>query len=160
MLSAAMLASGVQAADTEPCAKDMVCASAPETVVKALQDAGYKALLSKSETTGNPMIESSANGYNYNIFFYECEERKSCASLLFGISFTAEDSNTPQLANEWNKKMRFMQMAVDDDKVLHVNYDITTKGGLNQKNFADVVDWWSSMLAELRKFFDAHPSKK
>lgn len=157
---AVLFTGAAHATDKDPCGKDMVCASAPQTVVEALQKAGYKAMLSKSETTGNPMIESAANGYNFNIFFYECEEKMSCASLQFGISFDAEDSNTPVLANEWNSKMRFTQMAVDKDKVLSVNYDVSTLGGLNQKNFTDVVEWWALMLGQLHKFFDEHPGKK
>jgi hypothetical protein len=160
VLGAVLLAGAAQATDKEPCGKGLVCASAPETVVEALQKAGYKAVLSKSETTGNPMVESAANGYDFNIFFYECEEKKSCASLQFGISFKPEDSNTPALANEWNRRMRFMQMAADENKVLSVNYDLSTIGGLNQKNFADVIEWWAFMLGQLHKFFDEHPNEK
>lgn len=160
VLATALLAGVAQAADREPCGKGLVCASAPETVVEALRKAGYKAVLSQSETTGNPMVESAANGYDFNIFFYECEEKKSCASLQFGISFSPEEGNTPELANEWNRRMRFMQMAVDANKVLSVNYDLSTIGGLNQKNFADVAEWWASMLGQLHKFFDEHPGEQ
>lgn len=160
VLATMLLAGAAQATDKELCGKGLVCASAPETVVEALQKAGYKAVLSKSETTGNPMVESAANGYDFNIFFYECEEKKNCASLQFGISFSPEEGNTPALANEWNRRMRFMQMAVDDNKILSVNYDLSTIGGLNQKNFADVIEWWASMLAQLHRFFDEHPGAK
>ncbi len=157
-MAAALLAASAQAADKEPCAPGLVCASAPQTVVDALQKGGYKAVLTKSDTTGNPMIDSAASGYNYNIFFYECEEKKNCASLQFSIAFAGEDANTPELANNWNKKMRFMQMSVDEHKVLSVSYDLSTIGGLNQKNFADVAEWWAYMLGELHKFFDEHPT--
>jgi hypothetical protein len=160
VLGAVFMAGAAHATDKDPCGKDMVCASAPETVVAALQKAGYKAVLSKSDTTGNPMVESAASGYDYNIFFYECEEKKSCASLQFGISFSPDDTNTPELANLWNRRMRFMQMAVDDQKILSVNYDLSTIGGINQKNFADVIEWWAFMLNELHKFFDEHPEQK
>ncbi len=156
---AALMAGSAQAADKESCAAAMICASAPQSVVDALQKAGYKAVLTNSETTGNPMIESAANGYNFHIFFYECEEKKNCASLQFSIAFAGEEANTPQLANMWNKKMRFMQMSVDDQKVLSVSYDLSTIGGLNQKNFADVAEWWVYMLGELNKFFKEHPAE-
>jgi hypothetical protein len=49
---------------------------------------------------------------------------------------------------------------VDDSRILSVNYDLSTIGGLNQKNFADVVEWWASMLGQLHKFFDEHPGEK
>ncbi|MCW2350530.1 YbjN domain-containing protein [Sphingobium sp. B12D2B] len=148
-----MMTAPAHAADEEPCGKGLVCANAPETVVKAIQDAGYKASLSKSESSGNPMITSAASGYNFNIYFYECEDGKNCASLHFSTSFVDDGKNTPELANLWNRKNRFSQMAVDEDGSLDLTYDVTTYGGLTQRNFADVVDWWQTMLGALNSFF-------
>lgn len=71
------------AADTEPCGANLVCASDPQSVVQALQAEGYKAALGKSSQTGNPKIESAASGYNYTIYFYECEQGRQCGSLQF-----------------------------------------------------------------------------
>ncbi len=45
VLGAVLLAGAARATDKEPCGKGLVCASAPETVVEALQKAGYKAAL-------------------------------------------------------------------------------------------------------------------
>lgn len=148
------------AADGDPCGAAMVCASKPQSVVEALQSAGYKAVLSKSKSTGNPMIESAASGYNYSIFFYECEENAQCGSLQFQISFEDDGGNTPELANKWNKDKRFSQMSVWDDNSLALAYDVSTVGGLNQKNFADVIDWWAVMLGEAGKFFKENPAPK
>ncbi|WP_336971739.1 YbjN domain-containing protein [Sphingobium aromaticiconvertens] len=156
-----MVSGTALANDGDPCGAKMVCASSPQSVVEAIKEAGYKAVLSKSKTTGNPMIESAANGYDYSLFFYECEEAKQCGSLQFMISFADDGTNTPELANLWNKEKRFSQMAVTDDKSLAFSYDISTIGGLNQKNFADVVDWWALMLGEVSQFFKAQaPQKK
>jgi hypothetical protein len=149
-----------QAADKEACGKDLVCASAPQTIVAALQKAGYKASLSKSKSTGNPMIESAAAGYDYRIFFYECEDNAHCASIQFAISFADDGTNTPELANLWNKDKRFSQMSVDEDKSLNFSYDVTTYGGLNQRNFADVIDWWATMLGQVSQFFKQQPPAK
>lgn len=143
------------AADPAPCGPGMVCASNPSSIVKALQAAGYQAALGKSEKTGNPKIDSAASGYKFAIFFYECEQNVKCGSLQFLISFSDDATNTPDLANKWNKEKRFIQMSVDDDKSLGASMDVATIGGLNQKNFADVLDWWSTMLGELNKFFKA-----
>ena len=149
----AVAAVPAQAADEEPCGKGLVCANAPETVVKAIQDAGFKASLSKSESTGNPMITSAASGYDFRVYFYECEDGKNCASLHFSTSFADDGKNTPELANLWNRERRFSQMAVDEDGSLALTYDVTTYGGLTQLNFADVVDWWQTMLGALNAFF-------
>lgn len=159
-VAAAACAAPAFALDEEPCGKAMVCASDPQSIVKAVQAAGYKAMLTKSGTTGNPMIESAANGYNYSIFFYECEDGKKCGSIQFQISFEDDGANTLELANKWNSGKRFSQMAIADDKSLVVTYDVATIGGLNQKNFADVIDWWTLMLGELSKFFKENPAPK
>jgi hypothetical protein len=134
------------------CGAKMVCASDPQTVVSALQTAGYKAQLG-TDGEGDPKIDSSASGYNFTVYFYNCKDHKACSSLRFLVSFENDGTNTPELANKWNKAKRFSQMSVEDDGSLDFAYDVTTTGGLNQTNFADVIDWWQTMLAEARKFF-------
>lgn len=154
-----MMAGAADAATpTTDCAANMVSASRSQSVVDALQAAGYKAALTKSKSTGNPMIESAASGYNFTIYFYGCEEMKDCNSLQFGINFADDGGNTVELANKWNQSKRFIQMSLADDKTLDVSYDVSTIGGLSQENFADVVDWWSVMLGELSKFFKENPA--
>ncbi|MBT2185748.1 YbjN domain-containing protein [Sphingobium nicotianae] len=161
VLAAGLATASAGAADTEPCAKAMVCASSPQTVVDALQAAGYKGVLSKSKS-GNPMIESAASGYKFWIYFYECEKGAACASIQFNITFNDDDgANSAELANLWNKDKRFSQMSFDpSDRSLSFSYDVTTLGGLNQKNFADVIDWWATMLGQLGRFFKEHPAGK
>ncbi len=132
----------------------MVCASSPATIVQAIQNAGYKAEMGKSDQ-GNPMIISGSSGTKWVLFFYDCEQNKQCASVQFSVSFKADDRHTADLANKWNSKKRVGQMAVLDDKSLAMRYDLSTIGGLNQINFKDDVDWWVSTVDEMNKFFDA-----
>ena len=133
------------------CPSGLLCAADPQGIVAALQAEGYQAKL-LSDSLGDPMIASSASGYDYNIEFYGCEDHKACTSLRFIIWFKDDGTNTPQLANGWNKRKRFIQMAAQDDGRLTVAYDVSTLGGLNKANFADVVDWWQSMLGEVRTY--------
>lgn len=142
------------------CAKDMVCAASPETVVSALQAAGYRAKLTRDEKTKAPQIASAANGYNFDIYFYGCKEGENCNSLSFWITFSKDPINSVNLANEWNSDKRFSAMSYDPkDGSLAITYDVSTVGGLNQDNFADVIDWWSSIMGQARKFFDQHPAE-
>lgn len=154
-LAALVIGSGVVpavAADTAPCGKGLVCASVPAGVAEAIGAAGYKAQLG-TDDLGDPRIKSAANGYDFNIFFYDCDKGKACAGLQFQISFADDGKNTLALANEWNRKKRFAQMSIEPDKTLRVSYDVTTKGGMTAANFADVVDWWAVMMGELRVYF-------
>lgn len=150
--TATMLAGTASAQDRDPCGASLVCASNPETVVAALHKAGYEAKLS-ADNVGDPMIESKA-GYRFDIYFYGCEAKKNCDSLRFEIIFEKAPENTPALANKWNAGKRFIYLAAKDDGRLTAAYDLATIGGVNQRNFADVLDWWNSMLEELGQFFD------
>lgn len=143
---------GVSAKDDAPCAKGMVCASAPETVVKALQDAGYKAKLT-ADREGDPMVSSAAAGYDFDVLFYGCENKKRCDSIQFYLGFSKGEENTPAYANKWNVTNRFVQMAAHPDKTLSLQYDMSTIGGVNAANFADALDWWAYQLGVARTFF-------
>ncbi|HEX7820260.1 MAG TPA: YbjN domain-containing protein [Sphingobium sp.] len=81
-----------------------------------------------------------------------------CGSLQLQLFFADDGKNTPALANKWNNAKRFLQMSVDNDKSLAVAMDVAMIGGLNQKNFVDVLDWWATMLDELNKFFKEESS--
>jgi len=157
-LAAFVISGPARAAD---CPASLVCASNPAGIVSSLQAQGYKAVLGKSDSTGNPKISSAASGYDYTIFFYGCEKGTNCTSLGFSITFADDGTNSADLANEWNSDKRFSAMSFDkSDKSLMLTYDVSTIGGLNQVNFADVVDWWQTMLGQARTFFNAHPAPK
>ena len=143
---------GAQAKDTDACGTDMVCASDPQTVVDALQREGYRAKLDK-DNSGDPMISSAATGYNFDIFFYGCEEKKQCDSLQFSVTFDSDKTDTPKLANEWNVGNRFGKAAINDKNQFQLRYDVATIGGLNKTNFKDSLDWWSAVLGDLKVFF-------
>lgn len=160
-LAAATSLISAQARAAESCPAALICASNPQGVVASLQAQGFKAALGRSDSTGNPKITSAAAGYDFTIFFYGCEKGANCTSLGFSITFSDDGTNSEALANEWNKDKRFSAMSFDEsDKTLMMTYDVTTVGGLNQVNFADVVDWWQTMLGQARAFFDAHPAPK
>ena len=138
----------------EDCPSSYICASRPEGIVATLQALGYKAMLGKSETTGNPRIESSSSGYDYEIFFYGCENGANCNSLGFMSTFEKDAGNSASLANDWNREKRFSVMSYDPrDGTISISYDLTTVGGLNQVNFSDAVAWWDAMLGQARIFF-------
>lgn len=139
-------------AATAACPANTVCAADPQTVVAALTAAGYKAKLSK-DNLGDPMVESAASSYNFDVLFYGCEGGKDCTSLQFRAAWSADDKYTPAYSNKWNSVKRFTQMSVKDDKTMALSYDLTTAGGMNQANFADAVDWWQVMLGQTSKFF-------
>jgi hypothetical protein len=153
------LSTAARAEDTEKCPTALICASDPATIVVALQEAGYKAKLEK-DAMGDPMIASSASGYDFNVYFYGCKSAARCDSLQFQVSFEKDGANTPELANKWNSTKRFGQAAISEKGSFVLGYDISTVGGVNSKNFADIVDWWQVSLSNLRTLFRDNPPPK
>lgn len=151
-LSALCLAAPASAEDTAPCGTGLVCASNPATVTAAMDKAKLAPKLGK-DTDGDPMIESDASVYHFEVYFYGCKDHRSCDSLRFEALFEKAPENTPEFVNKWNSKKRFLQAYVRGDGQLGVAYDLATIGGLNQTNFTDVLDWWQSQLSELATFF-------
>lgn len=146
-----LFAGAAQAQDKQPCVIDMVCASNPDSVVAALKAAELEPRLAR-DNGGDPIIEVES-GYRYDVAFYGCTEGRDCDSLRFQVLFRKGPENTAELANKWNSSKRFVQMSVRADGMLAATYDVPTIGGLNKRNFADVLDWWDTMLDELSDFF-------
>lgn len=151
--------SAAQAKDDKPCPSGSICASKPETIVAALQAAGYKAQLTK-DNEGDPSVTSAAAGYTYDVLFYGCENHVRCDSLQFRLTFSPYENHTPDLANLWNRDKRLLKAEARADKRMVFNYDLSTVGGLNQANFTDTAEWWALMLGEIDKFFREHPAGK
>jgi Putative bacterial sensory transduction regulator len=153
--AALLLAPGVAPAqDRAPCGPDLVCASDPDTVMHAMEKAGLKPTRS-ADNEGDPVISSEEAAYPFDVYFYGCEQHKHCDSLRFQVTFRKDADNTAALANKWNLGKRFLQASVPADGRFVVAYDVGTIGGVNQRNFADTLDWWQSMLGELGDFFAA-----
>lgn len=140
------------AQDRAACGAGLVCASDPDSVMRAMEKAGLKPKKSV-DNDGDPMIESEDASYHFDVYFYGCEQHKNCDSLRFQVAFKKEPENTLALANKWNASKRFLQASVPDDGRFVVAYDVATIGGVTERNFADVLDWWQSMLGELGEFF-------
>lgn len=147
------LAAPAIAQDRAACGAGLVCASDPATVIAAMAKANLKPKLSK-DGEGDPMIESAHSAaYQFEVYFYGCEKAKNCDSLRFQVLFDKEEGANAVLANKWNAGHRFVHAAVKDDGRFTLSYDVPTIGGMNARNFADVLDWWSSMLGEAGDFF-------
>lgn len=152
-LCAAVLASSpVAAKDAEPCAKDLICASAPTGVAAQMMRAGYQALLFK-DGEGDPAVESAAGGYKFYVYFYGCENHTQCDSLQFYMSFAADPAHGSAAVDRWNRSKRFGQAALTKTGAFRVSYDLSTIGGVNQRNFGDVLEWWTSLIGGMDKFF-------
>ena len=150
---------GIMAAGRAQAADKMLDLSSPKTFAAALNDAGYKAVL-KQNKRGEPYILSSTSGNDFTVEFYGCKEQSACTSYQLTSWYKPDPIFSIALANEWNDTKRFLKVSIDKDGNLYEYMDFSAIGLVSQAHFADIVDWYKVMDAELAKFIDSkRPAK-
>lgn len=122
-------------------------ANQPESVAKALQDLGYQARMD-TDAQGDPVIHSSVSGDRFNIRFYLCKNGKDCEGLHFSAGWDMDNGFDMERINKWNLERLVGKAHLDSESDPILEMYVTTKGGLNEANFADVVDWWRVAMGE------------
>ncbi len=132
----------------------MVTAKNPQSVVSALQNAGYKAELTK-DGTGDPLIRSSSGGSSFAVFFFGCTKNIDCATIQFFAGYT-DKKPTISLMNDWNSKKRFGRAYVTDTGAARIEMDVDLDdGGLSAKLFEDNVEFWVVTMSAFEKHIGA-----
>ncbi|NBC36355.1 hypothetical protein GTZ99_07260 [Novosphingobium sp. FSY-8] len=123
-------------------------ASNPDSVVAALQRAGYRADFSR-DSGGDPMITSASSGKTFIIFFYGCDSGNACKSIQFYAGFPGARNASFEALNTWNAKRRFGRAYRADNGAARVEMDIQlTNGGISDALFTDNLDLWTSLMAK------------
>jgi len=152
VLTAAVMtaALSVGAAHAQSIDKDGM--TGPE-VAAWLQKAGYKAELTKDET-GDPLIDSAAEGHKFKVYFYDCNAAKRCKALQFSAGFDLKTPLKLEKANEWNRKNRYLKAYLDDDGDPYVQYDVNVNAGRTIPGLDDDFGVWTGMLGDFTDFID------
>ena len=134
-----------------PAGAQMVKGQDPQSVVKAMQAAGYQAKLG-TDKVGDPLITSGANGTAFQVFFYNCTNHKACATVQFNVGYDLDKPIALAAINEWNSSQRFGRAYLDKegDPILQMDVDLDD-GGLSQALFADNLEFWTSVLGAFEK---------
>ena len=139
------------AAQAVPASAQMVRAQDPQTLVKALQDAGYSAKLG-TDRVGDPMITSGVSGTTFQIYFYNCTQNKDCATVQFHSGYDLRNPVDLPKINEWNRTKRFARAFLDkeNDPILEMDVDLDD-GGLSPALFIDDIEFWASLLGDFER---------
>ncbi len=122
----------------------------PQSVVKALQDAGYKAELTK-DSAGDPLIHSASGGARFSIFFYGCENGTGCGEIQFYAGWT--DKISLERINQWNRTHRFGRAYLDDKGEVNIEYDINLEqASIGGALFRNDLDLWTRLMARFQAF--------
>ncbi|OYY90745.1 MAG: hypothetical protein B7Y45_06035 [Sphingomonas sp. 28-66-16] len=146
-MTALVLATLTGAANAQDVLIDL---STPEQVASALQGAGYKAEMKKNDE-GAFYILSAANGSGFTVDMTDCKALK-CNGLSIQSYYEAEPLFTNAMVNDWNQNNRFLKVSLNEKGQLREWFDIDTLGKLTKANFADLIDWYVTMDANLARF--------
>ena len=134
-----------------PAQAQQVSAARPDSLVKALQGAGYSAKLEK-DSTGDPLIKSAVNGHPFRVIFYGCKSNKDCATITFAAGFDKKGATSLDSINDWNRKNRFGRAYLDDegDPILGMDIDLDD-GGVSTALFTDNLEFWTAVNGAFQK---------
>ncbi|SFJ98171.1 Putative sensory transduction regulator [Sphingomonas sp. NFR04] len=141
-------------------AQAQVKSTDPQSVAKALQDAGYKAELSK-DSDGDPIIRSGAQGYKFTIFFMSCDKGRNCGDLQFYAGWT--DKLSPERANAWTQKHRFARVYSDEKGEAAIEYDLNFEDQpMTTVLFRKNLELWDSLVGSFADYVNesSEASKK
>lgn len=137
-----------------PAAAQSVSAHYPETIVDALRDAGYKAVLTVDDV-GDPKISSAASGVSYSIWFYGCDDENArCTDVQFVAGFDLSTPFDPGPINDWNRSNTIGQAYLDEDGDPYVQHYVVALDGLSRQGFDLLLRRWEIALSDFRALID------
>ncbi len=129
-----------------------VSAQDPRSVATAMQNAGYKAELTK-DPTGDPLINSSSSGSSFAIYFYNCTSNRDCRTIQFSSAYSNDNGGTVTRMNDWNNSNRFGRAYVTAKGTTRVEMDLDLDdGGMSKLLFEDNVEYWVALMAKFEKY--------
>lgn len=135
-------------------AQDMVNANDPERVADLIRDIGYRANIGE-DSVGDPLISSSAHGYDFDVFFHGCDEDGlDCRSLRFYTRFDMVDGISLTRVHEYNLEKRWVKVYTNDESDPVVEMDYNLYGGVSVENFNDTFDWWLIQMEDFIEYIE------
>jgi hypothetical protein len=152
-LAAASMAAQAPAATT-PAAPGKVSIADPNSLVAALQKAGYKAKLTYEE--GKPEIESSAAGATFYLYFQNCEAKEGCEDIMVQSAYdVAKDAVSLETINKFNRDNRWARVYLDDEADPVIEFDLVFAGKqLDEDTFIESIKAWDDVLGRFHKAID------
>ena len=128
----------------------LVNAEEPAAIAAMLQAEGFGATLG-TDDYGDPYVESAAEGLNFQIYFYGCENGAACREIQYHAGFNLDVPLSSEQLNEWNRGWRFGRLYNDDEGDPHLEYDVTLSGGVSAENLSDTFEVWRDTLSAFKE---------
>ena len=139
---------GLSAAAQPPSAErvrgGMFDASDAAGIARFMEKTGYRVEL-RADTKGDPVIQGRISRSDYLIQFYECEGGQTCNSIQFMTQAQRPASLTPDAANAFNARWRYVRITYDAAQV-KMQMDVNLDAGVTADNFEDTLDIWKQLV--------------
>jgi hypothetical protein len=122
----------------------MFDASDPSGIVRFMEKTGYRVELA-TDTRGDPVISGRISRTDYLIQFYECEGGQFCNSVQFVASSPKPAALTPETANAFNARWRYVRLTWDGVQI-KLQMDVNLDAGVTADNLEDTLDIWKQLI--------------
>jgi len=148
-----ILAAAIALAPLGASAQSLVDATDVDIISALIQEEGYRAVVG-TDGVGDPMITSSANGFEFDVYFYGCEDGENCRDIQFSAVFDMEDGMSLTSAQDFNLEKRWAKVYLDEESDPRLEMDVNMYGGVSATNFNDTLDWWVIIMQEFMDYIE------
>ncbi len=134
-------------------ASQSVSASAPITIVNALQASGLPTQARTADGQA-PVIETQLDGVSFVVLLNNCSNGLSCQDMQFRASFQAEAFSTDAL-NAWNQQTFIGKAYKDAQGNVVLEHAMVGVDGMSRFTFQRTLIGWQAALNGFRTTFAA-----
>lgn len=129
-------------------AGDLITADKPAEILNLAR--GFGSARMDTDSTGDPLIIGRIDGTKYGIYFYGCNDGRSCDDIQFTAAWGDVDASMDDI-NTYNRKKRFGKGYIDHegDPVLEMAVNIDY--GVTIDNLEDTFDWWIKAVRSFKE---------
>lgn len=124
-----------------------VTAADPIQLANLLRREGFQATIGV-DSQGDPMIRSAAEGVNFSMFFYGCNNNINCGAVQFSSGFSMNRQLSTELMNEWNSRKAIGKAYLSGDGHPRIGHYIMMRGGMTESNFIEAFRTWRIALRD------------
>jgi len=128
--------------------ENLVKSAEPETLISALESAGYSSVLSKDDV-GDPLINVELHGQMVQILFYDCDEdtHDGCGAIQLSVGFDRKEPMDPAAALALARQLRFIAVSLDETGDPFLQWDIITGNGVAAPVFLKSIRRFGQSMA-------------
>jgi hypothetical protein len=105
-----------------------------------------------NDTFREPMIESHAGSTRFYVYFYECNQTRTCQNIQFRTGFATRGRVTLAQVNDWSSRWRFGRMYLDPEGDVILDMDVDARRGLPPDILAAQLSRWLETVREAETF--------